>query len=211
MPIVLINRTPNDILVTLEQRKSAKPVTHRNNATMPTFVKVPARRTVNVEGVLGLDKATVLDVLNRSPELQTFLARKSLVLVDEEAVREKTGAATAAAVEARKHVDIEKQRETLKLAEAERLRHSRMAGHVPEIQKRAAQQAELDEAAQALVARVIGTSDGLDTSLQTVVSDNTPSTKWATERLAEYAKERGIKVEGLSKNAILRELRKHNA
>lgn len=203
MSLLLANNGTSDIIVGVAKWRNAKATTLRAGQEMPTYLKVPARHSINVLDHLKVTKTEAVDILDRSQEVQKFLHPNGpLRIVDLDVPRrDKTDSQIQDII--KKNAEIIEEGKRI---EAEWRKQKELAadpGHTPvEPIKNAA---ELED--QEL--RDMQASDASVDSLKATLVEGLPSTRWSREKLLDYAKKQGLTLdEHLSKNAILKALRR---
>ena len=178
--LLLINRYQTDIELSLAKMVSVRATTLRHDRERMTPLRIPSGQSVDICKFLGMSKDEAKAVLQASPDYVRMHSRGKMVLLSDE--------------EHAVHIETERPKIVPKAVqvETEVRDYSVVPGDT------------LDPPADAQPAQ----TDGLDPAVKQQFSDNLPSTRWDRERLAEYAKGKGIEVyDGMSKNAILRKIR----
>lgn len=200
--IFLLNTRNTQLLLNLELQRSVASATLRRGRTQPTPIRLPPSGRVELCAYLGLSKEEVLAVLEKSKELKSF-QNGSIRILDPDAPRQKAKPKDIITLtDAAKKEELwrEKRRKEL---EAEKLAQSRGKDKLD--MQVGMDLVITDNQEEETSGPVAG--EALEPGMMEKMSDALPSTKWTKTQLANYARERGIDVDGLSKNAILRKIR----
>lgn len=234
--VLLISCYRDPLIINVAKTRSIRATTLRRNREVPLSIKLESNAALNLCEVLNVSREEALRIVEESADI-VYMRSKNMVFVqdlgkDETAVEKETRETLAQAKRLEQAklelARVEDRAERKRLADDERERRIQAAiDQTPPEPIETTLHASDSLSTGSTTGRQDATALSTEMSTLTVhvppdqlldepltavpvmadVADNIPSTKWGKTRLEEYAKSRGINVNGMSKNKILQTLR----
>ena len=200
--LFLLNTQGTQLLLNLEHPRSVASATLRRGRTQPTPVTIKAGGRLELCSFFELSKAEVLQIVEKSEELSR-LPPGVVRVFDPEAPKQRPHPSQI--ITPTREAEKEEQWRRARRKELEDEMKAAKQGKQKLGVKTSTPQFDEDDPSDDSSGPAPG--EALEPGMVSQFSDSLPSTKWTKTQLVEYATAKGLDVEGLSKNAILRKLR----